>query len=162
LSSSSNKLPTCEAWLKEHATKEPSPKREHSVARRIQSNVLWAGVGCLLSITFLLMLHALLARFLSAEDCRRYIILESMTLVPSVLVMAGLPSVSLRMLRKQLILGNGADASKIVKDFLGIMVGSSALTGFGVFAFAILTLDHAFGRHPLEMGPMRACVDLIH
>ena len=116
---------------------------ERCVGRRIQSNILWAGTGRLLSVALLLALHAGLARFLSAADYGRYILLESVTLVLSLVIMAGLPSVSLRLLRTQLLSGNGAGAADIVRVSLGIMVGTSVLTTLAVSAFAFLAGDRA-------------------
>lgn len=118
---------------------------EPCIGRRIQLNFLWAGAGRLLSVVFLFLLHTLLARQLPAADYGRYILLESVTLVTSLLILAGLPAVSLRLIRSNLATGNDSAVNDTVKTSLGIMGGTSLLTAFGLFAVAFSTRDHVFG-----------------
>lgn len=103
--------------------------------------MLWAGCGRLLSVAFLFTLHASLAHLLPAVDYGCYVLLESVTLVLSLLILAGLPAISLRMLRTQLIAGNSAEAAVTVRTSLGIILGNSVLTTLAVSALAFWAQD---------------------
>jgi O-antigen/teichoic acid export membrane protein len=116
------------------ATSDP----DRSVGRRLQANLIWAGTGRLLSVCFLFLIHSWLTRHLTKEDYGRFVLIESITLLLSILVLGGLPAVSLRMLRGYLVGGDVAGASRVVRASLLIMVGTSLLASVAVTAISCL------------------------
>ncbi len=131
--------------LKSDSGPQPVPvatsDTDHSVGRRLQANLIWAGAGRLLSVCFLFLTHAWLTHHLAKEDYGRFVLIESITLLLSILVLGGLPAVSLRMLRGYLVAGNVAGASSVVRASLLIMAGTSVLAVVGLSAISYLGQD---------------------
>lgn len=100
---------------------------QSSFGIRMRLNFMWAGIGRLLSIVFLFAMHVYLAHKLEAVEYGMYLWLESATMILSLIVLGGLPTIVLRMLRSELTLGHVEEASQIVVEAVFVLVGMSCL-----------------------------------
>lgn len=110
-------------------------------SQRLRSSGAWAASGRILSGVFLLVLHAVLARGLSRGDYGRYVLIESISLVLSLLCMAGIPTVTLRMMRSSLALGDSDAASVVVKATARLFVVTSVTTAVVTTCISLLLAD---------------------
>ena len=81
---------------------------EMPLGSRIRASGRWAAIGRLLSGVLLLGLHSILARVLSGASYGQYVIIESLALLFSIVCMAGMPYVTLRLARAKLVEGDAA------------------------------------------------------
>ena len=105
--------------------------------------MIWAGSGRLMSVLFLFLLHTRLAHQLPPDEYGCYVLIESITLVLSLVILAGVPTVALRTLRAQWSSGNESGASETVKTSLGVVAGAAVVTGLGVSLFAFVVGNRA-------------------
>ena len=96
--------------------------------KRLKASGLWAAVGRILSGVFLLVLHGVLARGLSGEDYGRYVLIESLALLLSIVCLAGVPAVVLRMIKAKLVSDDHAGAVELVFSAFALLAGTSLFT----------------------------------
>ena len=96
--------------------------------QRLRSSGVWAASGRIGSGMLLLMLHGILARVLCSADYGRYVLIESVALVLSVVCMAGIPTVTLRLMRSSLATGDESQTSMTVNATLRLFMATTALT----------------------------------
>lgn len=97
-------------------------------SQRLRSSGIWAASGRILSGLLLLALHGILARSLSSGDYGCYVLIESVSLVLSVVCMAGIPTVTLRLMRSSLSEGDTNRASMIVGSTAWVFAATSVVT----------------------------------
>lgn len=107
-----------------------------SLTRRLKGNFLWAAAGRFASVLFLLCLHMTLAHQLTPADYGRYVVAESMILLLSLLMMAGLPSIGLRTIRLQLVSGTRHAAAETAVTALMTLVVTGVIIGMTVIVFS--------------------------
>ena len=125
---------------------------EAALGRRLRASGLWAACGRILSGILLLVLHGVLARSLSGGAYGRYVLIESMALLMSTVCLAGVPAVTLRMIRARLTAGDGAAASQVVTSSVCLLCGTSLVTLAATVAVSQLT------SHALPGGLSRAWI----
>lgn len=96
--------------------------------QRLRSSGAWAAGGRISSGLLLLALHGVLARSISKADYGHYVLVESAALVISLICMAGIPTVTLRLLRTSLSTNDHQQSSQIVSSSFWLFAGTSALT----------------------------------
>ena len=101
---------------------------EMPLGSRIRASGRWAAIGRLLSGVLLLGLHSILARVLSGASYGQYVIIESLALLFSIVCMAGMPYVTLRLARAKLVEGDAAGASQVVRSACRLLSLTAPLT----------------------------------
>ena len=101
---------------------------EMPLGSRIRASGRWAAIGRLLSGVLLLGLHSILARVLSGASYSQYVIIESLALLFSIVCMAGMPYVTLRLARAKLVEGDAAGASQVVRSACRLLSLTAPLT----------------------------------
>jgi O-antigen/teichoic acid export membrane protein len=99
-----------------------------ALGQRLRSSGAWAASGRILSGLLLVALHGILAQGLSSRDYGQYVLIESVALVLSVVCMAGIPTVALRLMRSSLSEGDDHRASLIAGSTAWVFFATSLVT----------------------------------
>lgn len=117
----------------------PSDGGTSNLGRSLRSSGKWAIIGRFSSVLLLLLLHAWLARAMSKSDYGQYVILESATIILSLVVLGGFHVVGIRMLRQNICHHDQIGATAVVLACTTLMAGMSILTIIGTFLVAMGT-----------------------
>lgn len=119
-------------------------------SQRLRSSGIWAAFGRILSGVLLLGLHALLARSFTTVEYGQYVFGEALALIVTLVCMAGVPSVMLRMMKSSLAAGDETQANRVAGSAIKLFLVYSLATSFLAAGITFLFADQLSDR--IESG----------